>query len=279
MTVLGKKNLLRVTRETPHGFYLHAAEEGEILLPRKYVPRDMTPGSEVEVFVYRDSEDQLIATTETPLAMVGEFAVLRVTGVNREIGAFLDWGLQKDLLLPFKEQEYPVAVGQSVVVYVHLDPRSDRIFATSRLSRHLTAPPPQYVQGQPVNLIITRETPLGYIALVEGAHLGLLYHSAQTELFEPGKKVQGYIADMRPDGKIDLTLESSGQQRVMELKDQILAELKTNEGRIRLDDASSPDDIRAAFGASKKAFKQAVGALLKQKRIRFTNPGIELIKE
>ncbi|CAN5885927.1 S1 RNA-binding domain-containing protein [soil metagenome] len=278
MSVLGKKSILRITRETPHGVYLQAGEQGEILLPRKYVPRGAMPGSEVDVFVYRDSEDQLIATTESPFAMVGEFAVLKVTGVNRQIGAFLDWGLQKDLLLPFKEQESPVAVGQSVLVYVHLDPRSDRIFASTRLHRHLTAPPPQYVQGQPVNLIIARETPLGYIALVEGAHLGLLYHSAQTELFEPGKKVQGYIADMRPDGKIDLTLESSGQQRVMELKDQILAELKANEGRIRLDDGSSPDDIRAAFGASKKAFKQAVGALLKQKRIRFTNPGIELIQ-
>lgn len=277
MTVLGKKNTLRVTRETPHGFYLDAGEEGEILLPRKYITRGTVPGSELDVFVYRDSEDRLTATTETPFAMVGEFAVLRVTGVNREIGAFLDWGLQKDLLLPFREQEYPVAVGQSAVVYVHLDPRSDRIYATTRLSRHLSATPPQYVPGQPVDIIIIRETPLGYIALVEGAHLGLLYHSSQTELFEPGKKVQGYIAAMRPDGKIDLTLESSGQQRVMELKDQILAELKANDGCIKLDDESSPDDIRAAFGASKKAFKQAVGTLFKQRRIRFTKPGIELI--
>lgn len=277
MTVLGKKNTLRVTRETPHGFYLDAGEEGEILLPRKYITRGTVPGSELDVFVYRDSEDRLTATTETPFAMVGEFAVLRVTGVNREIGAFLDWGLQKDLLLPFREQEYPVAVGQSAVVYVHLDPRSDRIYATTRLSRHLSATPPQHVPGQPVDIIIIRETPLGYIALVEGAHLGLLYHSSQTELFEPGKKVQGYIAAMRPDGKIDLTLESSGQQRVMELKDQILAELKANDGCIKLDDESSPDDIRAAFGASKKAFKQAVGTLFKQRRIRFTKPGIELI--
>lgn len=279
MSVLGKKNLLRITRETPHGLYLHAGELGEVLLPRKYAPRGGVPGSEIEVFVYRDSEDQLIATTETPKAMVGEFAVLQVMGVNRAIGAFLDWGLQKDLLLPFKEQEYPVAVGQPVLVYVHLDPRSDRIYASMRLQRHLSAPPPQYPPGQPVELIIARETPLGYIALVEGKHLGLLYHSTQTELFEPGKKVQGYIAAVRPDGKIDLTLESSGQQRVMELKDQILAELNASDGRIRLDDDSSPDDIRAAFGASKKAFKQAIGALLKQKRIRFTSPGIELIKD
>lgn len=278
MTVLGKKTILKAVRETPHGFYLDGGEQGEILLPRKYITRGTVPGSELDVFVYRDSEDRLTATTETPLAMVGEFAVLRVTGVNREIGAFLDWGLQKDLLLPYKEQESPVAVGQSVVVYVHLDPRSDRIYATSRLSKHLTALPAQYVIGQPVSIIITRETPLGYIALVEGAYLGLLYHSAETELFEPGKKVQAYIAAMRPDGKIDLTLESSGQQRVMQLKDQILAELNANDGRIKLDDESSPDDIRAAFGASKKAFKQAVGALFKQRRIRFTKPGIEIIQ-
>ena len=177
MAVIGKTNSLRVVREAPQGLYLDGESLGEILLPGSYIPRGTVPGDTLEVFVYRDSEDRLVATTEVPLTSVGEFALLRVAGVNRTIGAFLDWGLPKDLLLPFREMEAPVVEGEWIVVFVHLDPRTDRIYATTRLARHLSPEAPAYTVGQPVEVIVVRETPLGYIALVEQAHLGLLYRS------------------------------------------------------------------------------------------------------
>lgn len=278
MAEIGKQNSLRATRETPQGLYLDGGPLGEILLPGAYIPRGTVPGDLLDVFVYRDSEDRLVATTDAPSATVGEFALLRVAGVNRTIGAFLDWGLPKDLLLPFREMEGPVTEGEWIVVYVHLDSRTERIFATTRLSQHLSKDPPAYTVGQPVNLIITRETPLGYIALVDQAHLGLLYHNLVPKPLHVGDSVPGYIVACRPDGKIDLTLESSGRSAVSSLSEQIIESLQRNGGRMSLDDDSPPEAIRAAFGASKKAFKQAIGQLYRSKRIRLEKPGVSLLK-
>ena len=277
MALIGKTNSLRVTRETPQGFYLDGGDLGEILLPGIYIPRGSGPGDELEVFVHRDSEDRLVATTDMPLAVVGEFALLRVVGVNPNVGAFLDWGLPKDLLLPFREMECPVKDGDWLVVYVHLDSKSDRIYASTRLAQHLDSEPPAYTIGQPVDLIIVRETPLGYIALVEQSHLGLLYHSQTPRPLHVGDRVPGYIGACRPDGKIDLTLESSGREAVTSLTEKILEALKANGGRLKLDDDSPPEAIRAAFGASKKAFKQAIGQLYRGRQIRLEKPGISLV--
>ncbi len=277
MVSIGKRNLLSVVRESPTGLFLDGGELGEILLPRKYIPRKLAPKEPVDVFIYRDSEDRLIATTETPLAMVGDFATLKVISVNRQIGAFLEWGLSKDLLLPFREQDFPVHPGQHVVVCVYLDPKTDRIVATTRLKRHLSAAPPNYRSGQPVNLIITGRTPLGYNAIVENAHRGLLYHNTLSTPLAAGEKLRGFVRTVRPNGQIDLSLDASGYKRVASLSDQILAALERNRGRLDFDDDSSPEAIRAKFAVSKKAFKQALGKLYKDRRILFKNPGIELI--
>ena len=277
MAVIGKRNILSIVRASAPGFYLDGGELGEILLPGRYIPRDLAPKDKLDVFVYRDSEDRLVATTETPHAMVGEFAYLKVISVNRQSGAFLDWGLAKDLLLPFREQDIPVRAGQRVVVCVCLDVKTDRILATTRLNRHLNRETPAYRNGQPVNLLITGKTPLGYNAIVENAHRGLLYHDNLAAPLEAGQKLKGFVRTVRPGGKIDLSLDASGYKRVAALTDQIVQALERSGGRLNFDDDSSPEAIRQKFGVSKKAFKQALGKLYKARRIRFQNPGIELL--
>jgi predicted RNA-binding protein (virulence factor B family) len=276
MATLGKFNTLRVVRHSAHGFYLDGEALGDILLPRGLVPEGTEIDDEVKVFLYRDSEDRLVATTDTPLAQVGEFASLRVTGFNPKIGAFLDWGLPKDLLLPHREQESPVRVGDDVVVFLQVDPKTDRIHATARLDAHLSSAPPLFEIGEPVTIYITRETPLGYVALVEGAHLGLLYHQDLRMRVHPGQRHTAYIAAVREDGKIDLVMDSSGRHRVTSLGDQILEALVAHGGQMDLDDDSPPEAIRDALGASKKAFKQAIGGLYRQGKIKLLKPGIAL---
>ena len=276
MVTIGKRNTLRVLRDTPPGLYLDGGNETVILLPGRYIPPGTKPGDSLDVFVYLDSEDRLVATTETPLAMVGEFAYLQVISVNPQIGAFLNWGLAKDLLLPFREQEKPLRIWDRVLVGLVLDPHSNRIMATTRLSRLLNLQPPTYTEGQPVNLLITAQTPLGYNAIVENAHRGLLYHTNLGTPLAIGQKVQGFVRKVRSDGKIDLSLDVAGYKRVAPLTDQILSALQANGGRLDFDDASSPQVIRNTFGVSKNALKQALGGLYKKRRIQFLKPGIAL---
>ncbi len=277
MADLGRYNQLQVLYSTPHGIYLDGGDHGEILLPTRYIPTGTQLDQLLEVFVYRDSEDRVIATTEKPLAVAGEFASLEVVGVHRQVGAFLNWGLPKDLLLPFREQVDPVQPRQKVVVFVLLDERSDRIIATTRLNRHLSRQPVTYKPGQEVSLIITNRTPLGYNALIEKKHLGLLHQNRAGSGLLPGQEIRGFIATVHPDGKIDLSLDASGYQRVAPLTERILEALKANGGRLDFDDDSAPDQIRASFETSKAAFKQALGALFRQRKIRFTRPGIEWV--
>ena len=277
MEMLGKRNLLSIVRESTPGLYLDGGELGEILLPGRYIPAGLKPKDKLDVFVYRDSEDRLVATTETPLAMVGEFACLKVISVNQNIGAFLDWGLAKDLLLPFREQEIPVRVGQPVVVYVCLDVKTNRILATARLNRHLNRDTPAYRSGQPVNFLITGRTPLGYNAIVENAHRGLLYQDNLAAPLATGQKLKGFVRTVRSGGKIDLSLDAAGYKRVAALTDQIVQALERNGGKLAFDDDSSPEAIRQTFSVSKKAFKQALGKLYKARRICFQNPGIQLL--
>jgi hypothetical protein len=276
MAIIGKRNILSIVRASTPGLYLDGGELGEILLPGRYIPADLKPKDKLDVFVYRDSEDRLVATTETPLATVGEFACLKVISVNRNIGAFLDWGLSKDLLLPFREQESPLRAGDWTVVHVFMDEKTNRIVASTRLNRHLSRDTPAYRNGQPVNLLIIGRTPLGYNAIVENAHRGLLYHDNLAAPLLPGQKVRGFVHTVRPDGKIDLRLDASGYKRVATLRDQIIQALQSNGGHLAFDDDSSPEAIRQTFGVSKKAFKQALGKLYKERRIRFQSPGIEL---
>ena len=200
MAIIGKRNTLSIVRESTPGLYLNGGELGEILLPRRYIPRDLAQGDKLDVFVYLDSEDRLVATTETSFATVGEFAFLEVISVNLRVGAFLNWGLAKDLLLPFREQEIPVRVGQKVIVYVYLDLKTNRIVASTRLHRHLSREAPTYAEGQRVALLITGQTPLGYNAIVENAHRGLLYRDSISTPLETGQKLSGFVRTIRPGG-------------------------------------------------------------------------------
>jgi predicted RNA-binding protein (virulence factor B family) len=277
MAIIGKRNILSIVRASSPGLYLDGGELGEILLPGRYIPADLKPKDKLDVFVYRDSEDRLVATTETPLAMVGEFAYLKVISVNQNIGTFLDWGLAKDLLLPFREQEFPLRAGDWAIVHVCLDEKTNRILATTRLNRHLSRDTPAYRDGQPVNLLILGRTPLGYNAIVENAHRGLLYHDNLAAPLLPGQKLKGFVRTVRPGGKIDLRLDASGYKRVAALTDQIVQALESSGGHLVFGDDSSPEAIRQKFGVSKKAFKQALGKLYKGRRIRFLNPGIQLL--
>ncbi|MDD2709604.1 MAG: S1-like domain-containing RNA-binding protein [Verrucomicrobiae bacterium] len=276
MLMIGKRNRLTIVRQASPGLYLDAGDQGEILLPGRYIPPGAVPGMALDVFVYLDSEDRLVATTETPTAMAGDFACLKVVSVNRQIGAFLDWGLPKDLLLPFREQTGPpLHEGQRVVVHIYLDTKTSRLAATMRLNRHLSREMPAYARGQEVSLLIAAKTPLGYNAIVENAHAGLLYHSNLSEPLEIGQKLKGFVQAIRPDGKIDLKLDPSGYQRVIPLRKQILQTLERNGGRMEFDIKSPPAAIRETFGVSKNAFKLALSALYKERRICFRNAGTE----
>jgi len=278
MATIGKRNILSVVRASQPGLYLDGGELGEILLPGRYIPKDLKPKDKLDVFVYRDSEDRLVATTETPNAMVGEFACMKVISLHENIGAFLDWGLSKDLLLPFREQEFPVRVGDRLIVYVCLDVASKRILATTRINRHLNRETPAYRDGQPVNILVIGRSPLGYNAIVDNAHRGLLYKCDLATPLEIGLKTKGFVRTVRSGGKIDLALDASGYRRVAPLTNQIVEMLQASGGKLAFDDDSTPVAIRQKFGVSKKAFKQALGKLYKTRRIAFTKPGIELLE-
>ena len=278
MAILGKRNTLAIVRASQPGLYLDGGELGEILLPGRYIPADLAPKQKMDVFVYRDSEDRLVATTETPNAMVGEFAYMKVVNVHPQVGAFLDWGLSKDLLVPFREQEFPLHIGDWAVVYVCLDVKTNRILASTRLNRHLNRDTPAYRDGQPVNILITSKTPLGYNAIVENAHRGLLYKNNLATALKTGAKLKAFVRTVRSGGKIDLSLDAAGYNRVAPLTHQIVEALERNAGQLAFDDDSSPVVIRQNFGVSKKAFKQALGKLYKTRRIAFLKPGIQLLE-
>ena len=276
MAQLGKRNSLRIVREAPPGLYLDGGPLGEILLPGRYIPPGAKPGDQLDAFIYRDSEDRLVATTETPLAVVGECACLRVVSVKPNVGAFLSWGLEKDLLLPLREQTRTVRPFDWVVVHVALDTKSDRIMASARLNRWLDLTPPAYAEGQAVKLLIESETPLGFRAIINHAHHGLLYHSDLASPLTIGQTLDGYVRSVRPDGKIDLALDPAGYQRIGPLTEQIVEKLRAAGGQLPYHDKSSPEEIRAAFSASKKAFKQAIGVLYREHRILIEPDGIRL---
>ena len=276
MADIGRRNLLKVTGSSAHGLYLGGGEHGDILLPGKYVPQGAGEGDTLDVFVYLDSEDRLVATTQQPLAMAGEFAGLEVVAYNPGMGAFLHWGLEKDLLLPIREQGGHVVPGDVVLVYIYVDRRSGRLVATMRLDRNLDLDEPHYAEGECVELVIAGETPLGYKAVVNHAHWGLLYRAEVGVGLSVGQRLNGYVKTLRPDGKLDLCLDPSGYGRVKPLAQIIMEELEACGGTLALDDKSPPEAVRERFGASKKAFKQALGALYRDRRIVFDPPGIRV---
>ncbi len=274
MASIGKYSTLTVLRETASGYFLDGGELGDILIPGNLAPKGLSPGETIEVFVYLDSEDRLVATTEKPRATVGQFAGLKVVSVHPTHGAFLDWGLSKDLLLPFREQgDHQVREGQRVVVYIKVDERSRRIIATTRFNRYLSKAPPPFPAGEAVRFLVTHRTPLGFSAIVENRYSGLIFHSDLAHPLQVGQAIDGYVRTLRFDGKIDLSLDPTGTDRVDNLGEQILTALDTAGGRLPFDDKSSSESIREAFNASKKSFKKAIGSLYKERKIRFSDQG------
>ncbi len=279
MAKIGRFNTLMAIEETDIGLMLDGGPHGLILCPRKFLPEDAEPGEEFEVFVYLDSEDRIIATTETPAAQAGDFVALEVNSVHSKMGAFLDWGLPKDLLLPFAEQLGRVSTGDRVVVYIKVDRRSNRLVATQRCHSQVERiRQDDYDRGHPVSLLIADETPMGYNAIVNNRHLGLLYHSEIHSPIAIGDTIEGFVKRVRPEGKLDLTLNASGYQRVSGLSQDIIEALRHADGFLPMGDKSSPDEIRSKFGVSKRAFKQALGALYKKRLITLEDGGISLAK-
>lgn len=272
---LGQTNRLVVVRFSDYGAYLSGGPE-DILLPTKYVPEGIRIGDEIDVFVYLDSEERLVATTEQPLAQVGDFAWLEVAWVNN-YGAFLNWGLLKDLFVPFREQKMKMQKGKSYLVHVHLDPETYRIMASAKVERYLSTDYPPYHGGDEVQLLIWQKTDLGFKVIVDNQYAGLLF---DDEIFRPlhsGDRVTAYVKQVRPDGKIDLSLQKKGQKAVEDFSDTLLQHLQTNGGSTPLGDKSPAEEIYAVFGVSKKVFKKAVGDLYKRHLITILPDGLRLV--
>lgn len=278
MLEIGKYNTLKIVKDLDFGVYLDGGNEKEILLPARYVPKNVKPGDEVEVFIYHDNEGRLIATTARPLATVGEFKFMKVKSVNNT-GAFLEWGLMKDLLVPFKEQKMPMREGRWYLVYVHLDHITGRIVASARINKYLDNVMPEYTFNQEVNLLVADETDIGYKVIINNLHWGLVYYNEVFRRLEKGEEIKGYIKEVREDEKIDVSLVPLGYQKIEGLAGTILESLKSQGGFIAVHDKSAPEVIQSLFQCSKKSFKQAIGALYKQHLITLENGGISLAKK
>lgn len=274
MTRIGQRNTLKVLKHVSFGLYLDDGEGGEILLPEREVPRDCDVGDDLDVFVYYDSEDRLVATTSTPRAQVGEFAMLQVVAVEK-VGAFLDWGLPKDLFLPYAEQSRNLRVGQKVLVYLYLD-KSARISASMRLERNTDKTPGTYEPGQAVDLLIIGKTDLGFKAIIEGRHLGVIFANEVFQELQYGQQLRGFIKKVREDGKIDLSLQASGMAGTPELEEKILAALHEEGGYLEITDKAAAEFIHERFGVSKKKFKIALGGLYKKRLVSVDDDGIRL---
>lgn len=276
MILPGKYNTLKVVKFVEFGLYLDGEELGEILLPSRYVPEACEVGQDLEVFVYLDSEDRIIATTERPSAQAGEFAYLKVLAVNK-VGAFLDWGLMKDLLVPFREQKPGMVAGRSYLVYVYLDPDSKRMVASARYEKFLDNVPPEYETGDEVSLIIESDSALGYNAIINHTHRGILYHDELPAPMQPGQALRAYIKKVREDGKIDLSLYRPGYAQVDSISRLILDRVRQEGGFLPLTDKSDAAVIFDYFSVSKKVFKKAVGSLYRQRLINLDPDGIRTI--
>lgn len=271
---IGKFNHLEILKETPQGLYVGDDIE-EILLPNKYVSEDMKIGDFIDVFVYTDSEDRMIATTLIPNIKIGDVAYLKVKDVS-SVGAFLDWGLEKDLFVPFKEQRTKMEVGESYLVFMYLDDVTDRLVGSAHINKVLELENISLEVGQEVNLLVGSETELGYQAVIDNTYRGLLYKNELFQNISPGEVTKGYVKRIRDDKKIDLTLEKQGHESIEPNADRILKKLREGEGFLPLHDKSSPDEIQQALQMSKKNFKKAIGTLYKKRIVTLEAKGIRL---
>ena len=276
MIEVGKFNVLTVARLTAVGAFLTDGAGAEVLLPKKFVPSSFEEGEEMNLFVYRDSHGRLTATTLTPSATVNQFAWMEVKQVTR-VGAFLDWDLEKDLLVPFREQVQPMELGKWYMVHVFLDEQTDRVVATTKLNRFFEKNLSDLEPGMEVDLLIWKRTDLGIKVIVNQKYQGLIFRNELFRQINPGEQVKGYIKHLRDQGKIDILLDRPGHLSIEPQAQKLLQIIQENKGFIDLNDKSHPDDIRERLGMSKKAFKRAVGTLYRQKLIRIEATGIFLI--
>jgi len=274
---LGKFNQLEVVKEVDFGVYLDGGEEGEILLPARYVPENCKIGDFLNVFLYLDMDERLIATTLTPLVQVGQFACLEVSWVN-QYGAFLNWGLMKDLFVPFREQKMKMQVGRKYVVHAHVDEESYRIVASAKVERYLSKEKPEYAPGAEVNILIWQKTDLGFKAIIDNKYSGLLYENEIFSSIETGMEMKAFVKQVREDGKVDLILQKPGFEKVDDFAKTLLDYIKEQGGRIHLNDKSPAEDIYDTFGVSKKTFKKGVGDLYKKRLITLHEDGIALVE-
>ncbi len=271
---LGKFNTLTILRDTRVGLFLGDGDQ-DVLLPNKYVPKKFEIGEKLKVFVYLDHEERLTATTLKPYIQLGEFAYLKVNYTN-EFGAFLDWGLEKDLFVPFKEQARKMETGKRYLVYMYLDEKTHRLVASSKLNQFLEQENIELEPGQEVDLIVSHITELGINVIINAKYKGLLYKDEVFENLSPGKKLKGYIKAIRPDRKIDVSLTKQGFEAIEDYAQRILDELRASKGFLRLNDHSHPEEIKTVLKMSKKSFKKAVGSLYKQQQILIKEDGIYL---
>lgn len=277
MIDLGKTNTLIILRDTPVGMYLGDDRGGEVLLPKKFIEPEFRIGDEIEVFIYKDSEDRLIATRYQPYAEAGQFAFLHVSAVN-QVGAFMDWGLEKDLFVPFKEQKHKMQEGHPYVVYIYIDEASQRIVASGKINKFISNDQLTVEQGQEVDLLVYNKTDLGFTCIINGLHKGLIYHNDLFTDLDVGEQVKGYIKLIRENNLIDLSLQNLGFKNVLSSTDKILEYLRANEGFMNLTDKTSPDIIERKFNMSKATFKKSIGVLYRQRKVTLHDDGVRLVE-
>ncbi|CAM3578998.1 hypothetical protein VA7868_04381 [Vibrio aerogenes CECT 7868] len=279
MIRIGQVNQLPVTKETDFGVFLDAEDYGSVMLPAKFVNQPPVMGEPMDVFLFFDSDNQLAATTEVPVAQVGEWGMMKVVGINKT-GAFVDWGIrEKDLLIPFSEQRGRLSAGQSILVYVYTDKASGRIVGTTKFNKWLDKTPATYTRNQKVDLLIAERSQFGFKAIVNGEHWGMLFQSDVFGRLFVGKRVKGYIKQIREDGKIDVSLQKIGVAKLDELSEKILDLLRKKDGFLPLCDKSSPEEIFSVFRTSKGTFKKTIGQLYKKGYITIESGGIRLTSD
>lgn len=278
MVAIGRVNTLRVVKEVDFGLYLDGGDLGEVLLPKRYVPEGTQVDQDLDVFIYLDSEDRHIATTEVPFAQADEFAFLEAVAVNK-VGAFLDWGLMKDLFVPFREQHERMQVGEKYVVYVMVDPDTGRMLASSKLSFFMNNMPADFEVGEKVRVQVFEEIEIGYRVIVQDAFMGMLYKSEVFQKMEVGDKTEAFVKRVREDDKLDLSLSPTGRSKLSGIALVLFEYIQAQGGSIPLTDKSPADDIYAALQMSKKNFKKAVGILYKSKKISLEKDGIKVVAE
>jgi predicted RNA-binding protein (virulence factor B family) len=271
----GKINTLKVVKTLDFGAYLDGGNGLEILLPTRYVPETCEVGDEIDVVIYHDNEGRLISTTVRPLAIVGEFQWMQVKEVT-PVGAFLEWGIMKDLLVPYREQKMPMQKGRSYIVYVYLDNVTNRIVASARIDKFLDNVPPLYEHNQEVDIMVADDTEIGYKVIINNLHWGLLYRNEVFRTLSKGDKLKGYIKEVREDDKIDVSMHKLGYEKVDGIAQYIMDMLNRNGGYLPVNDKSDAEEIQALFACSKKSFKKAIGALYKQKLIVLEKKGIKV---